>query len=158
MGFASPVKGWRYEKKTMQRLHNEGKIHYPKKKDGSFDTTKRPRLKRYLKEQEGNLLGNIWTDMQSVQAHSKERIGYPTQKPEALLERIILAASNEGDVVLDPFVGGGTTIVVADRLKRNWIGIDQSVAAIKVSDLRITKQTSLFSEPFVVQLYRQVAL
>jgi site-specific DNA-methyltransferase (adenine-specific) len=71
---------------------------------------------------------------------SKERIGYPTQKPEALLERIIRASSNEGDVVLDPFMGGGTTIAVADRLKRQWLGVDQSPMAVKVTELRLQKQ------------------
>ena len=154
MGFACPVKGWRYEKETMQRLHNEGKIYYPTRIDGAFDTTKRLRLKRYSKEQKGNLLGNIWTDIRNVQAHAKERIGYPTQKPEILLERIIKCASNEGDTVLDPLVGGGTTIVAADRLKRAWIGIDQSVSAIKVTELRLYKQRDLFSQPFIVQLHK----
>jgi hypothetical protein len=75
-----------------------------------------------------------------IHAMSPERIGYPTQKPEALLERIIKASSNEGDVVLDCFVGGGTTCAVADKLNRKWIGIDQSVQAIKVSEARINNQ------------------
>ena len=154
MDFPCPPKGWRYEKETLQKLHNENRIYYPLKKDGSFDLTKRPRLKRYLKEQKGNLLGNIWTDILNVQAHSKQRIGYPTQKPEALLERIIQCASNEGDCVLDPFVGGGTTVVVAEKLKRRWIGVDQSVAAIKVSELRLQGQSDLFSQPFIVQLHK----
>ena len=154
MGFPYPLKGWRYEKETMQKLHDESRIYYPLKKDGSFDVMKRPRLKRYLKEQKGNLLGNIWTDILNVQAHSKQRIGYPTQKPEALLERIIQCASNEGDIILDPFVGGGTTVIVAEKLKRRWIGIDQSVAAIKVSELRLQGQSDLFSQPFIVQLHK----
>ena len=81
-----------------------------------------------------------WWDIPIVPPSGKERIGYPTQKPEALLQRIIECATNEGDVVLDPFVGGGTTIAVADRLNRKWIGIDQSVMAIKVSDLRMKKR------------------
>ena len=84
--------------------------------------------------------------------NSENNIGYPTQKPSKLLERIIKLASNESDVVLDPFVGGGTTIAVADKLKRKWIGIDQSVAAIKVSDLRLKKQQDLYSEPYDLQL------
>jgi len=154
MGFNYPPKGWRYEKETMQKLHNEKRIYYPQKPDGCFDITKRPRLKRYLEEQKGNLLGNIWTDILNVQAHAKERIGYPTQKPEALLERIIQCASNEEDTILDPFIGGGTAIVVAERLKRQWIGIDQSVAAIKVSDLRLQAKSDLFSKPFTVQLHK----
>ena len=81
-----------------------------------------------------------WTDINSIQSGSKERIGYPTQKPEALLERIIKCASNEGDIILDPFMGGGTTITVAEKLKRRWIGIDQSVMAVKVTDFRLQKQ------------------
>ncbi|MDR0525063.1 MAG: site-specific DNA-methyltransferase [Spirochaetaceae bacterium] len=103
---------------------------------------KRPRLKRYLKDTKGQLIGNIWTDVLNVQSQAKERIGYPTQKPEALLERIIKMASNEGDVVLDPFMGGGTTIAVAEKLKRRWIGIDQSPRAVKVTELRLQKQNS----------------
>ncbi|MEZ5670995.1 MAG: site-specific DNA-methyltransferase [Thiotrichaceae bacterium] len=154
MGFSFPVKGWRYERETMQKLHDQERIYYPKQKDGSFDFTKRPRLKRYLKEQQGQLAGDVWTDIQNLQAHSKERIGYPTQKPEALIERIITMASNENDVILDPFVGGGTTVVVADKLKRNWIGIDQSVQAVKVSEMRLQKQQDLFSKPFVMQLHK----
>jgi DNA modification methylase len=99
-------------------------------------------------------MGNLWDDIERVGNTSKERIGYPTQKPEALLERIIKCASNEGDIIFDPFVGGGTTIVVADRLNRKWIGIDQSVAAVKVSDLRIKKQRGPMDlyEPYELQL------
>ena len=153
-GFSFPVKGWRYEKETMQKLHDEGKIYYPIDSKGNLDFTKRPRLKRYLSEQNGQLLGDIWTDIQNVQSQSIERIGYPTQKPEALLERIINMASNEGDIVLDPFAGGGTTIAVADRLNRQWIGIDQSPMALKVTEFRLQKQTDLFTAPYTVQLYK----
>jgi hypothetical protein len=92
--------------------------------------------------------------MSIINASSKERIGYPTQKPESLLERIITCASNEGDLILDPFVGGGTTIAVADKLNRKWIGIDQSVAAIKVTEMRMQNQQGIFSNPFVVQLHK----
>jgi DNA modification methylase len=153
-GFPYPVKGWRYEKETMQKLHNEGKINYPIDSIGNYDYSKRPALKRYLNEQKGQLLGNIWTDIQNVQSQSGERIGYPTQKPEALLERIIKMASNEGNTVLDPFVGGGTTIAVADKFNRQWIGIDQSVQAVKVTEFRLQKQTDLFTDPYIVQLYK----
>jgi DNA modification methylase len=153
-GFTYPAKGWRFEKETMQKLHNEGKIYYPKDNNGNNDFSKRPRLKRYLNEQKGQLLGNVWTDIQNVQSQSNERIGYPTQKPEELLERIIKMASNEEQIVLDPFVGGGTTIAVADKFNRQWIGIDQSVQAIKVSELRLNKQQDLFSNPFMTQLYK----
>jgi DNA modification methylase len=155
MGFPFPVKGWRYETATMQKLHDDGRIYYPKDKQGNFDFTKRPRLKRYLNEQKGTLLGDVWTDINNVQSQAKERIGYPTQKPEALLERIINMASNENDIVLDPFNGGGTTVAVADRLNRQWIGIDSSVSAIKVTEFRLQKkQMDLFAKPFTVQLHK----
>jgi len=95
-----------------------------------------------------------WTDINSIQSGSKERIGYPTQKPEALMERIIKSASNEGDLILDPFMGGGTTIAVADKLNRRWIGIDQSVMAVKVTDLRLQKQATMFSSVYTVQLHK----
>jgi site-specific DNA-methyltransferase (adenine-specific) len=95
-------------------------------------------------------------EIPSVGSATSERIGYPTQKPEALLERIIKCATNEGDIVLDPFVGGGTTIAVADKLKRKWIGIDQSVQAVKVTELRLHKLNdgNLFGAPFTVQLHK----
>jgi DNA modification methylase len=153
-GFQPPEKGWRYSFETMSKLDDEGKIYFPKSKDGNFDYTKRLCLKRFLKEQNGILLSDIWTDTNNVQSQSKERIGYPTQKPEKLLERIIEMASNEGDVVLDPFVGGGTTVAVADRLKRQWIGIDQSVQAVKVTEMRLMQQRDLFSQPFETQLLK----
>jgi len=89
-----------------------------------------------------------------LNSQSSERIGYPTQKPEELLYKLIFTASNEGDTVLDCFVGGGTTIAVADKLNRNWIGIDQSVQAIKVTEFRLNKQQDLFSQPFTVQLHK----
>jgi DNA modification methylase len=148
-GFQPPVKGWRYSKETMAQLDSENKIWYPN------DKTKRPAVKLYLEESKGALLGNVWTDIGNLQASAKERIGYPTQKPEALLERIITMASNEGDTVLDPFVGGGTTVAVAERLRRNWIGIDQSVMAIKVTEMRLKKpQRDLLDAPFIVQLHK----
>jgi DNA modification methylase len=111
-----------------------------------------PSVKRYESMSKGRLIGNLWYDIQNVSV-SKERIGYPTQKPEALLERIINMASNEGDVVLDPFMGGGTTIAVADKLKRQWLGIDQSAMAVKVTELRLQRQADLFSAPYTVQLH-----
>jgi DNA modification methylase len=148
-GFQAPLKGWRYSKETMAQLDSEDKIWYPS------DKNKRPAVKLYLEETKGALLGNIWTDINNLQASAKERIGYPTQKPEALLERIINMASNEEDIVLDPFNGGGTTVAVADRLNRQWIGIDSSVAAIKVTEFRLQKkQMDIFAKPFTVQLHK----
>jgi DNA modification methylase len=90
-------------------------------------------------------LQEVWDDIKVIPSLAKERIGYPTQKPEALLERIIRMASNERDMVLDPFMGGGTAIAAADRLKRRWIGSDQSVQARMVTELRLQKQTELFT-------------
>jgi site-specific DNA-methyltransferase (adenine-specific) len=132
-GFPFPAKGWRYQRETMQKLHDEGRIYYPRLKNGNYDLTKRPSLKRYLNEQAGSIVTNVWTDIISLHSSHDERLGYPTQKPEALLERIIEASSNEGDTVLDAFCGCGTSVVVAQRLKRQWIGIDityQSIALV----------------------------
>jgi DNA modification methylase len=106
------------------------------------------------------LPSDVWY-IATINGMSKERIGYPTQKPEELLERIIKASSNKGDVVLDPFVGGGTTIAVAEKLGRQWIGIDQSVQAVKVTEFRLEKQygaledqESLFGSSYIVQLHK----
>jgi len=140
-GYKPNQNGWRCPLETMKEWDKEGLIHFPKNKD------QRLRFKRYLKKDKGVILGDIWNDIQNVQGSSKERIGYPTQKPEALMERIIKCASNEGDIVLDPFVGGGTTVAVAEKLNRNWIGIDQSVSAIKITEMRLDRQNSLFSKP-----------
>lgn len=136
-GFQYPVKGWRYQKETMQKLDDEGRIYYPVNKDGTYDTTKRPRLKRYLNDQRGTIVSNNWDDIVSLQAHSIERLGYPTQKPKALLERIIKASSNEGDTVLDGFCGCGTTVDAAEGLHRNWIGVDISPIAISLIKRRL---------------------
>ena len=111
-----------------------------------------PQLKYYLEQSPGVPISEVWDDVKLVQGN--ESIGYPTQKPEALLERIIKCASNEGDVILDPFMGGGTTAAIADKLQRKWIGIDQSVVAIKVTELRLLKQRGFFSAPFTVQLQK----
>jgi site-specific DNA-methyltransferase (adenine-specific) len=137
MGFPYPVKGWRYQRETMQRLHDEKRIWYPQQKDGAFDTTKRPRLKRYLKEQEGSIITNIWTDIQPLHDVAAERLGYPTQKPLTLLERIITASSNSGDMVLDSFCGCGTAIAAAQKLGRKWIGIDITHLSIALQKYRL---------------------
>lgn len=97
---------------------------------------------------------SFWDDIKPMSPTSPERIGYPTQKPMLLLKRIIQAASNEGDLILDPFVGGGTTVAVADKFNRRWIGIDQSVQAVKVTEFRLNVQQDLFSKPFIVQLHK----
>ena len=102
----------------MERLDKEGRLYFPKSPDG------RIQLKRFLDEMAGNPLNNLWDDIQPIGAQAQERLGYPTQKPLALLERILAVSSNEGDVVLDPFCGCGTTVHAAQKLNRRWIGID----------------------------------
>jgi DNA modification methylase len=144
--YPSPKNGWRFNEQRMRELESENRLYF---------TDKIIREKYYLAERElkGKQVSNVWDDIQNVQS-SKEKIGYPTQKPEALLERIIKMASNEGDLALDPFMGGGTTIAVADRLNRQWIGVDQSAMAVKVTELRLQKQAGLFSSPYTVQLHK----
>jgi DNA modification methylase len=114
----------------------------------------KPRFKKYLHLTEGQPAQDLILDIRPVASQSKERIGYPTQKPLALMERIVSAASNEGDWVLDPFMGGGTTIIAAEQLGRNWVGIDQSVQAVKVTDLRLQQMANLFSSVYAVQLHK----
>ena len=136
-GLPHPPLGWRYQKETMSKLDAEGRVYYPKTTTGELDLSKRPRLKRYLAEQKGPVLGNIWTDINPLSAHAQERLGYPTQKPVALLERILAASSNEGDVVLDPFCGCGTTVHAAQKMGRDWIGIDVTHLAIGLIEKRL---------------------
>ena len=149
-GFPWPPKGWRYQESTMQELHDQGRIRYPARADGSPDFEKRPRLKRYLNEQKGAVIANVWSDIQPISAHANERVGYPTQKPLALLERIIKASSNEGDIVLDPFCGCATACVAADRLGRKWVGIDISPKAVELVNMRFQQAMgSLFHHGYV---------
>ena len=137
MGFPFPKKGWRYQRETMQKLHDEGRIWYPRLPNGDLDKLKRPRVKKYLAEQRGTLFPNIWLDIQQLQDASSERLGYPTQKPIALLERIIQASSNPGDIVMDPFCGCGTAIAAAEKLGRQWIGIDITYLSINLIENRM---------------------
>jgi DNA methylase/Restriction endonuclease len=102
-----------------------------------------PRFKRFLDKNGGLPLDNIWIDISSISAHSTEREGYPTQKPLALLERIIRASSNPGDVVLDAFCGCGTALVAAQQLNRKWIGIDVSPTACRVMAERLEEVCKL---------------
>lgn len=91
-----------------------------------------PQLKRFLDEQRGKPIGDVWGDILPINSRAQERIGYPTQKPVALLDRIIRASSNQGDTVLDPFCGCATALVAADRLDREWAGIDLSPLAARL--------------------------
>ena len=124
------TRAWRYSKETMQRLHDENRLYYSR--------TGYVRQKLYLDESKGVPIQSLWTDISSLSGSHAERLGYPTQKPEALLERILNASSNEGDLVLDAFCGCGTTIQVAQRLKRRWIGIDITHLAIGLIKKRLS--------------------
>ena len=123
------TRAWRYSKETMQRLHDEGKLYYSK--------TGYARQKLFLEDSKGVPVQSMWTDISSLSGVHAERMGYPTQKPVALLERIIQASSNEGDIVLDPFCGCGTTIAAAQKLKRTWIGIDITHLSVGLQKLRL---------------------
>jgi DNA modification methylase len=109
---------WGVPRADLDRLDAEGRIHWPEKKDGV------PQLKRYADEQPGVTLQDMWTDIRPMHNLSSERVGYPTQKPVELLERIIRASTDEGDLVLDCFSGSGTTAVAAESLNRRWIAND----------------------------------
>ncbi|NCS03350.1 MAG: site-specific DNA-methyltransferase [Microcystis aeruginosa G13-11] len=115
---------WRCPIETMQKYEEQNKLYYTR--NGT------PRLKQYLEEMPGVPLTNLWNDIPPINSQASERLGYPTQKPEALLERIIKASSNKGDVILDAYCGCGTTIAVAERLERNWIGIDITYQSISL--------------------------
>ncbi len=130
-GFAPHPNGWAYSRETMERLDAEGRIWYPK------DKTKRPRLKRLLDKMKGTAIANIWTDIYPINSQAQERLGYPTQKPLALLERVLTASSKDGDVILDPFCGCGTTIHAAQKFKREWIGIDITHLSISLIEKRL---------------------
>ncbi len=113
----------------MQKLDSENKLHFTK--NGGI------RLKRYLDENLGTPLQALWDDISPINSQAKERLGYPTQKPLALLERIIQASSNKGDIVLDPFCGCGTALHAAQKINRNWIGIDITHLAISLIEIRL---------------------
>ena len=136
-GFPYPPMGWRYSKETMARLDAENRIWYPTKPDGTFDPSRRPRIKKYLLEMSGGAMGALWGDIPPINSQAQERLGYPTQKPLALLERILAASSNPGDVVLDPFCGCGTTVHAAQKANRTWVGIDITHLAISLIEKRL---------------------
>ena len=127
-----PSRGWGYRLEQLEQWWSEGRIHT--KRDG---TPRMDGLKVYLDDAEGKPLQNIWTDIPRIPNTSSERLNFPTQKPEALLERIINASSNAGDVVLDPFCGCGTATVAAERLNRRWIGIDITHLAMSLMRHRL---------------------
>ncbi len=126
---------WRCPHETMERLDNEGRIRYTRNGVAEYI--------RYLDEMPGVSLQDMWIDIPPINSQAKERLGYPTQKPLALLERIIQASSNEGDVVLDPFCGCGTAVAAAEKLKRQWIGIDITHLAVSLMKNRLKTMFNL---------------
>ena len=131
--FLGEKRVWRWTKERMEAAYAEGLIVQSRK--GAV-----PRLKRYLDEMQGTPVDTIWDDVQPVQAQSPERVGYPTQKPVALLERIINASSAEDGLVLDPFCGCGTAADAAAKLGRGYLGIDVSAIAVRVMEQRLTSR------------------
>ena len=156
--FLGITRVWRWTKERMQQAYEDGIVIQTR--PGAV-----PRLKRYLDEQKGNPLGTVWTDIPPIQSQSAEKLGYPTQKPTALLERIILASSNEGDIVIDPFCGCGTAIAAAHKLRRRWIGIDITHLSIALQKYRLQDMFELVSgrdyevigEPATVDAARELA-
>jgi len=124
------VRVWRWKKERMMKALEDDRIYFPPK--GGV-----PRFKRYLDEMAGTPFTTVWTDIPPINSQAQERLGYPTQKPLALLERIINASSNPGDVVLDPFCGCGTALHAAQKLGRSWIGIDITHLAISLIEKRL---------------------
>jgi site-specific DNA-methyltransferase (adenine-specific) len=129
--FMGVTRYWRYNKEKMLKLSAEGRVIQPR--PGAV-----PRYKRFLDEMKGVAITDIWTDIPPINSQAQERLGYPTQKPEALLERLIKTSSNEGDLILDPFCGCGTTIQVSQRLNRRWIGVDVTHLAIGLIKKRLS--------------------
>lgn len=123
--------GWSCNIERMQRYDAENRLHFPTRESGSL------RLKMYEDESQGARLQSLWDDIPPLSANAQERLGYPTQKPRALLERIIAASSSPGDVVLDPFCGCGTAVDAAQKLDRKWIGIDVTHIAIGMIEDRM---------------------
>ena len=135
--FLGVTRVWRWTRERMQAAYEAGLV--VQSKPGAV-----PQLKRYLDEQKGRPLADVWNDIPPINSQARERIGYPTQKPLALLDRIIKASSNEGEIVLDPFAGCATACVAAERLQRQWVGIDLSPLAAKLVKSRLQKEMGLF--------------
>lgn len=139
----APPKGamWRFTQEKIDELLKQGLI--------VFTSKGQPNFKRYLDESKGSALQSLWTDVNPLNPQALERLDYPTQKPEALLERIIQASSNEGDLVLDCFAGSGTTAAVAEKLGRRWIACDLSRFAVNTTRKRLLNVQGV--KPFVIQ-------
>jgi adenine specific DNA methylase Mod len=149
--------GWSCNLARMQLYDREGRLHFPSKAGGAL------RLKMYADESQGERLQSLWEDIPPIGAQAQERLGYPTQKPLALLERIIKASSNNGMTVLDPFCGCGTSVEAAEKLKRKWIGIDVTHYAITLIEERLkranveTKEYQVIGRPTDLEGARDLA-
>ena len=155
-GYKPHPNGWSISKEKMEEYDRLGRLWFPKDPNG------RIRLKLYLDETRGLPIQNLWDDIPPINSMAQERLGYPTQKPLALLERIINASSNPGDVVLDPFAGCGTTVAAAQKLGRRWIGIDITHLSIALLKYRLEAmfpdiQFTVRGEPEDVAAARQLA-
>lgn len=155
-GYKPHPNGWSVSREKMEQLDEEGRLYFPSSSDG------RIRLKRYLDEMPGTPVGCIWTDIKPIQSQADEHLGYPTQKPLALLERIIQASSNPGDIILDPFCGCGTAIAAAQKLERKWIGIDITHLSIALQKYRMEAmfpgiKFKVIGEPKDIGAARQLA-
>ena len=128
--FLGVTRVWRWTRERMEQAYKDGLVV-------QTSPGRVPRLKRYLDEQRGKPIGDVWTDITPLNSRAAERLGYPTQKPLALLARILAISSKEGDVVLDPFCGCGTTVDAAQRIGRRWIGVDITYIAIDLIEKRL---------------------
>ena len=130
-GYGTPANGWRYSRQKMEELDKAGYLFFP------ADNSKQIYKKIYLDEYEGQPVNDLWTDISLLKGKSAELLDYPTQKPEALLARVLAISSNPGDIVLDCFMGSGTTAAVAQKLGRRWIGADINKGAIQTTEKRL---------------------
>lgn len=145
-GFDVTAKGrhWAYSPEVLERMDREGRIYWP-------PGGKWPQQKRYRDQLKGKAVADIWDDIDRINPVGGERMGYPTQKPIALLKRIVLASSNPGDVVFDPFCGCGTTIYAAHETGRKWIGCDVAILAIRlIREQLATRYGLIEDEHFVI--------
>jgi DNA modification methylase len=157
-GYDVAAKGnhWKYAIETLEEMDRAGKLYWPS--NGGW-----PRFKRYLDQNKGRPLQDVWDDIFPINAIGRERLGYPTQKPERLLDRILETTSNVGDVVLDPFCGCGTTVASAQRLDRHWIGIDITHLAIGLIRKRLvdaygdSAQLRVIGEPVSLEDAKRLA-